>query len=238
MILKALELDFFRNYVHFQSGFDPRVNLIYGENAQGKTNLLEAIAYLSSAKSHRARYDREMIMLDIDGAFLKGSVDSRGRTFTLEAKLHRGKSRQLYSNGVRLKTAGELAGILTREDLFFERFNLHILECDCEVQQDTRLTTLAELTDWLRTMTLHGGGGTDFRPAFRHVDRLIEEGKLERLGGVLYFTDGDGVFPDVPPAYRAVFVMLRYRYDDIDLPAWAEKLILEAEAPKGDERWI
>ena len=117
MILKSLELDFFRNYVHFQSDFDPRVNLIYGENAQGKTNLLEAIAYLSSAKSHRARYD---------GAFLKGSVDSRGRTFTLEAKLHRGKSRQLYSNGVRLKTAGELSGILTTvlfcpEDLYLIR---------------------------------------------------------------------------------------------------------------------
>ena len=126
MILNALELDFFRNYVHFQSDFDPRVNLIYGENAQGKTNLLEAIAYLSSAKSHRARYDREMIMLDIDGAFLKGTVDSRGRTFTLEAKLNRGKSRQLYSNGVRLKTAGELSGILTTvlfcpEDLYLIR---------------------------------------------------------------------------------------------------------------------
>ena len=133
---------------------------------------------------------------------------------------------------------GELAGILTREDLFFERFNLHILECDCEVQQDTRLTTLAELTDWLRTMTLHGGGGTDFRPAFRYVDGLVERGEFAHLPGLLYFTDGYGVFPDVPPAYRAVFVMLRYRYDDIDLPAWAEKLILEAEAPKGDERWI
>ena len=107
MILKSLELDFFRNYVHFQSGFHPRVNLIYGENAQGKTNLLEAVAYLSSARSHRARYDREMIMLDIDDAFLKGTVNSRGRDFTLEAKLHRGKGRQLYSNGVRLKTAGE-----------------------------------------------------------------------------------------------------------------------------------
>ena len=133
---------------------------------------------------------------------------------------------------------GELAGILTREDLFFERFNLHILECDCEVQQDTRLTTLAELSDWLRTMTLHGGGGTDFRPAFRYIDSLIESGEFAHLQGILYFTDGYGVFPDVPPAYRAVFVMLRYRYDDIDLPAWAEKLILEAEAPKGDERWI
>ena len=113
MILNALELDFFRNYVHFQAQFHPRVNLIYGENAQGKTNLLEAMGYLSSARSHRARYDREMIMLDIYDAFLKGTVESRNRTFTLEAKLSRGRGRQLFSNGVRLKTAGELSGILT-----------------------------------------------------------------------------------------------------------------------------
>ena len=64
MIVKALELEQFRNYIRFQAEFHPRVNLIYGENAQGKTNLLEAIAYLSSARSHRARYDREMIRLD------------------------------------------------------------------------------------------------------------------------------------------------------------------------------
>ena len=58
MIVKSLELDYFRNYVHLEAAFDPRVNLIYGDNAQGKTNLLEGIAYLSSARSHRARYDR------------------------------------------------------------------------------------------------------------------------------------------------------------------------------------
>ena len=133
---------------------------------------------------------------------------------------------------------GELAGLLGRENLFFERFNLHVIECDCEVQQDTRLTTLAELSDWLRTMTLHGGGGTDFRPAFRYIDGLIESGEFAHLQGILYFTDGYGVFPDAPPAYRAIFVMLQYRYDDIDLPPWAEKLVLEADKPKGDEAWI
>ena len=126
MRLGRLELDFFRNYPHLEAAFDPRVNLIYGDNAQGKTNLLEAIAYLSSARSHRARYDRELIMMGVDSAFLKGEVDSRGRAFTLEAKLFRGKGRQLYSNGVRLKTAGELAGILTTvlfcpEDLYLIR---------------------------------------------------------------------------------------------------------------------
>ena len=112
MIVKRLELDFFRNYPHLEAEFDPRVNLIYGDNAQGKTNLLEAVAYLSAARSHRARYDREMIMLDVDSAFIKGEVFSRDREFPLEARLFRGRGRQLYSNGVKLKTAGELAGIL------------------------------------------------------------------------------------------------------------------------------
>lgn len=126
MIVKGLELDFFRNYAHLEAQFDPRVNLIYGENAQGKTNLIEAIAYLSSARSHRARYDREMIMLGVDSSFIKGEIFSRDREFTLEAKLFRGKGRQLHSNGVRLKTAGELSGILTTvlfcpEDLYLIR---------------------------------------------------------------------------------------------------------------------
>ena len=126
MMLRSLELDFFRNYTHLEASFDPRVNLIYGDNAQGKTNLLEAIAYLSTARSHRSRYDRELIMMGVDSAFLQGEVDSRERSFTLEAKLFRGRGKQLYSNGVRLKNAGELSGILTTvlfcpEDLYLIR---------------------------------------------------------------------------------------------------------------------
>ena len=112
MILNRLELDFFRNYLHLEADFSPGVNVIWGENAQGKTNLLEAIAYLSSCRSHRARYDRELIQFGVDHAFLKGEVFSRGRDFVLEARLHRGERRQLFSNGVRLKSAGELGEVL------------------------------------------------------------------------------------------------------------------------------
>ena len=111
MILKGLELDFFRNYVHQELTFSPGVNVIWGENAQGKTNLLEAAAYLSSCRSHRARYDRELLQFGVDHAFLKGEVFSRKRDFTLEARLHRGERRQLFSNGVKLKSAGELGEI-------------------------------------------------------------------------------------------------------------------------------
>lgn len=112
MIVKSIELDFFRNYVHLDAEFSPGVNVIWGENAQGKTNLLEAVAYLSTASSHRARYDKEMIQFGVDHAFIKADLTGFDREFTLEAKLHRNARRQLFSNGVKLKTAGELSGIL------------------------------------------------------------------------------------------------------------------------------
>ena len=90
MTVNHISLDFFRSYVHGEARFHPGVNVVAGENAQGKTNLLEAIAYLSSASSHRARYDRELIRHGVDHAFLKAQVTSRGRELTLEADLHRG----------------------------------------------------------------------------------------------------------------------------------------------------
>ena len=126
MTVDQISLDFFRSYVHGEAEFHPGVNVIVGENAQGKTNLLEAIAYLSSASSHRARYDRELIQHGVDYAFLKGTVTSHGRRLVLEADLHRGSRRQLRSNGVKLKTAGELSGLLNTvlfcpEDLYLIR---------------------------------------------------------------------------------------------------------------------
>ncbi len=126
MIVKAISLDFFRNYLHVEANFHPGINVICGENAQGKTNLLEAVAYLSSASSHRARYDRELIQMGVDHAFIKGEIESHGRDHTLEVALNRGARRQISSNGVRLKTAAELSGILNTvlfcpEDLYLIR---------------------------------------------------------------------------------------------------------------------
>ena len=128
--------------------------------------------------------------------------------------------------------------ILLRERLFFDRFRLHILQCDCEVQQDALVTNLDEFAWYLDHLELYGGGGTDFRPAFRRIDELVESGEFARLGGVLYFTDGYGVFPETAPDYPVAFVMLQYRYDDINIPRWATKLILDAEKPGRDEGWI
>jgi len=126
MICRSLKLERFRNYDRLETQFDPRVNLIYGDNAQGKTNLLEAVAYLSAARSHRARYDREMIQLGENESLIQAQVFSRNREFLLKAQLARGRARRLSANGVKLKNAGELSGILTTvlfcpEDLFLIR---------------------------------------------------------------------------------------------------------------------
>ena len=112
MIVRSLEMEAFRSYDHTRVDFVPGVNVICGENAQGKTNLLEALAYLASARSHRARYDRELIRMGADHAFLTGVIHTRDRDFTQEARLHRGRRRELLSNGVRLKSAAELGQVL------------------------------------------------------------------------------------------------------------------------------
>lgn len=112
MQLNRLMLSHFRNYEALDVRFSPKMNLIYGENAQGKTNLLEAAAYLSRARSHRARGDRELISFDSDFASVKGDLSARNRDFTVEARLSRASPRRLFVNGVRQKTAAGLTDAL------------------------------------------------------------------------------------------------------------------------------
>ena len=79
MMVRALELEGFRNYRSFSASFAPGVNVIYGENAQGKTNLLEAVRYLSGTPSHRARSEGELIGFDASSARICAQLESRGR---------------------------------------------------------------------------------------------------------------------------------------------------------------
>lgn len=106
-------LDGFRNYTNFSASFDPGVNVIWGENAQGKTNLLEAIGFLSRGPGPTGpRGDRELISFQRDQGTITAQVDSRDRTFLIEAQLARGRRRKLLVNRVKLKTAAELTGIV------------------------------------------------------------------------------------------------------------------------------
>jgi len=126
MRIDSLSLRSFRNYAEETAEFDPRCNVIFGSNAQGKTNLLEALVYLSCGKSPRARTDREMIGFDAEAAFLSAKVFARERDFTVTADLFRGKRRKLTVNKVTAKNAAALSAVYNTvffcpEDLYLIR---------------------------------------------------------------------------------------------------------------------
>ena len=126
MRINELSLSGFRNYHRQSLTFDPDCNVIYGENAQGKTNLLEAVVYLSCGKSPRTHADRELIGFDAPGAVLEGRILSRDRDFVTRIELNQGKKRKMTVNGVAAKNAAALSDVLhtvffAPEDLFLIR---------------------------------------------------------------------------------------------------------------------
>ena len=167
MTVNQISLDFFRNYVHGEARFHPGVNVIVGENAQGKTNLLEAVAYLSSASSHRARYDRDLIRHGVDRAFIKAEVLSRGRELVLEADLHRGARRQLRSNGVKLKTAGELSGILNT--VLFSPEDLYLIREGAEARRRFLDSCICQLRP------RYAQALAEYRRLYQHKTRILKD---------------------------------------------------------------
>ena len=120
--------------------------------------------------------------------------------------------------------------ILKSTEAFFEHVHVRIIQCDAAVRSDDTITSLAELKVWGQRMSFFGGGGTDFRPAFAYVDKLVEDGEFENLGGLVYFTDGFGTYPEWMPGYKAAFVFYDDNYRQESVPPWAAQIVLGDEA--------
>lgn len=119
--------------------------------------------------------------------------------------------------------------VLCESDSYFKKTNIHILQCDEQVRDDHRITCPEEMKAYMDDFTILGHGGTDFRPAFEYVNRMLLRGAFRRLKGLLYFTDGEGIYPVKRPVYDTAFVFVKDQYTDISVPPWAIKLILEPE---------
>jgi len=123
----------------------------------------------------------------------------------------------------------ETYSVLSESESYFRKINIHIIQCDDKVRSDARITDRKQMEDYMRDFTIQGKGGTDFRPAFEYVNGLRNQGAFTKLRGLLYFTDGQGIYPVKMPPYDTAFVFIKEQYQDESVPAWAMKLILDSE---------
>ena len=120
-------------------------------------------------------------------------------------------------------------GILRSEETFFKKMNVHIVQCDNQIQSDTKITCEDDFEEFLRNGKLTGFGSTDFRPVFEYVEELKEKGEFKKIKGLIYFTDGYGVYPEKMPDYNVAFVFLDEDDRSPAVPAWAAKVVLSPE---------
>lgn len=118
--------------------------------------------------------------------------------------------------------------ILTQTDSFFVRNRVRIIQCDDSVKMDEEITDLRQIEPLLNKFTLVGGGGTNFRPAFSYVAELLDKGELKNMCGLLYFTDGKGIFPEKCPPYKCAFVSVG-AYEGNEVPSWAMQVEIGVE---------
>ena len=134
-----------------------------------------------------------------------------------------------------MSTSGELVrrflentyAILRSTDTFTRRLNIHILQCDDQLRDDTLIRDAGELRRYMAALQLTGGSATDFRPVFEHIEALQRAGQLKNLRGLLYFTDGMGIYPKRRPPYETAFILLAEPPLALDMPRWAIRLMPE-----------
>lgn len=127
----------------------------------------------------------------------------------------------------------ETYSVLCESESYFRKINVHIIQCDEQIRADEIITGKEEMEAYMKNFTISGNGGTDFRPAFEYVNRLAKQGKFKRLKGLLYFTDGKGIYPVKMPPYETAFIFIEDQYEDLSVPAWAMKIILTQEELTG-----
>lgn len=126
MIIKSIELINFRNYENMSLKFDEGTNILYGDNAQGKTNILESVYVSGTTKSHKGSKDKEMIKFGAEESHIRIFVSKQGKEFQIDMHLKKNRSKGIAINKIPIKKASELFGILNI--VFFSPEDLNIIK--------------------------------------------------------------------------------------------------------------
>ena len=126
MIIESVELKNFRNYKSIQMDFDSGTNILYGDNAQGKTNILESLYLSATTKSHKGSKDKELINFDADEAHIKTIINKKDIPYRIDIHLKKNSAKGIAVNGMPIKKASELFGILNV--VFFSPEDLNLIK--------------------------------------------------------------------------------------------------------------
>ena len=166
MIVKRIALSGFRNYDFETVEFDPGTNVIAGENAQGKTNLLESVYMLSCGRSFRTRFDRELVGFEFSSADILADVYSHGREQTINIRLHPGCAKKIMVNGVK-KTAGELGNAVNT--VLFCPDDLNIIKEGAAVRRKLLDNAISQIRPRYAELL------TEYNRLYEHKTRILKD---------------------------------------------------------------
>ena len=118
----------------------------------------------------------------------------------------------------------ETYAILSEKENFFEKMNVYLIQCDCCIQNVTHITSRSDWEMCGKYVEIQGRGGTDFRPVFGYIEKLKQKRALKNLRALVYFTDGDGIYPEQRPEYETAFVSLGKSKRQIYTPDWVQRM--------------
>ena len=120
----------------------------------------------------------------------------------------------------------ETYSIVSTRENFFKKMKVYLIQCDCFIQTVKVIHSEEEWKEYSRNIQIEGRSGTDFRPVFAYIQKLRDKKELQNLKALIYFTDGDGIYPREKPDYETAFVFLE-KTDSMNLvPPWALRLIV------------
>lgn len=212
-------------------------------------SLLYALKNVTREKYSYAEFLRKFATLsetmqinddEFDYVFYTYGLELNGNMPLIEALEYK-EVRKIRDFVIAIDTSGSVAGdlvynflnktynILLNQDSFFKKINLHIIQCDSAIQSVHKITDLDGIKTYMDNLVIRGYGGTDFRPVFEYVDKLVKQGEFVNLKGLLYFTDAIGTFPAVMPQYKTAVVYIKDYCDMKTIPSWAIRLELDIE---------
>ena len=200
MIVRRIALNGFRNYDFETAEFDAGTNVICGPNAQGKTNLLEAVYMLSMGRSFRTRFDKELVSFGGDGADILADVYSRGREQTINIRLSPGRPKRILVNSVK-KTAGELSD--TVNTVLFCPDDLNLIKEGAAVRRRLMDNAICQIRPRYAEIL------SDFNRLYENKTRILKDwrDKPSLLDTLDDFSDGMARASAQLIRYRAAFAL-------------------------------